>query len=401
MLIHENFLQFCKLNLKQQGKIWTAHIKFITTKEGDQLVVRPTTKQKSTYVKLLVSFLFVSILWLQIFQQMGNEELLTTLQSMLYATPTLSNVVLRMVYLKQNYFVANLFNMFLNYERNLKDENKYWPLNRSQKYLIQFVQLNVILGPLTIAIGYSLQRWLSPCNSALFGFNFIPECMESSRGLESSWTFVSLAQLTLQIIISAWLITDVVGEGVFLIMHMSYVQSCCFKQYTVCFRNNLKTKFDLQKLLRYRQLQILVRGYNWIQQGLVIFMPITVGPYIFVKGVYGLIYLGSSTEAISFPDILVFGTSFFGGFVIILLITGAYAGVHSESTATLKFIRQRVLFKLIGSPNAYQIKIIIKYVKSFSPLQVNVGATNYVEKFTPIVLLDFSVAQIVNLLLLG
>jgi len=395
MLLHENLLFGFKFHLKLQKCVGTTPINF------RQQIFETTSKRKTTWqwIKLSISFFFTGILWIQILENKSKEKLVTTLESMLYSSAISTFITFKLMYLKRSVNVKDLLNFILEFERRLitfdKDGKQYHHLGKFGKVLIQFVQFCGFMGTPLLVICYALQRWMIPCSSALFAFDFIPEC---TNGVLSKWGTWSLIQLTFQITFSLWLITDLLCGFVLQVVEMMYLHACCFKQYIKCLRSCIvPSKFQFSQLLRFRQLQVLLKLYNWIQQDVMIVVLIFMVQFVFVVSLYALIHLQSGQDGISVPQLLFFSCTLLDTFLAIVVCFGTFAGVHKEAKKTLAFMRETLLPNI---KEKHREKLADKYVRSFRVLKVNIGKVNFVEKFTPIVMLKICFEQIVNLLLI-
>ncbi|CAL8129379.1 unnamed protein product [Orchesella dallaii] len=388
------------IHLKLQHIFGTSPVNFIETNGKQVAVLSPTHKITWQWIKLLISSGFLAVLWLQIILSRGKEKLITTLESMLYSTGILAFVILKLIYLRRRYFVVELLNNVVGFEKSLKiggNQTQYFPPQAIAKVLIQFVQYCFIVATPVLMVTYGLQRWINPCTSALFLYNLIPECVYEKS---SPWVNSSLIQLAIQILVSLYLMVDMCGGFIFQVIEMMYLQSCCFKHYIKCLLISLlRCKFKVSHLLRFRQLQIILRRYNLIQQDVMIVALLNMVLLIFVVSLYALIYLGSGDEGISIPQLMFFSCSLLDTFLAIVVCFGAFAGVHKESLRTVAFMRETLLPSLKHN-QSHQRRLATRYVMSFRVLKVNIGEVNYVEKFTPIVMLNFCFGQIVNLLLL-
>ncbi|CAL8129138.1 unnamed protein product [Orchesella dallaii] len=405
MLIHENLLCGVKVHLQLHKYFGTWPVDLITRERKDVAVLSSINQIKWQWVKLFFASVFLAILWVQIFSSRNVENLITTLESMLYSCSLQTIIILKVTYLQRRHFAAELLNLILKYERCLKNagENKqYFYLERSSKALVRFIQFCATVATPVLVVSYALQRWRNPCNSAMFLFKILAEC--SAEINTSTWRISSLTQLALQILFSIWLIFDMCGGFMFQTVELIYLESCCFNHYIKSIRMSLfQVDFKISYFLQFRQLQTLLRLYNLIQQD-IMKVVICTTIFSFIVSLYALIYLGSGEEGISIPKLMFFSCLFLDCFLAIVACFGTFAGVHSESLRTVEFMKEKVLPRLMQSHNLCQRKqfivLISKYVKSFRVFKFDIGEVNYVEKFTPVAMLQFCFDQVANLLLI-
>ncbi|CAL8129234.1 unnamed protein product [Orchesella dallaii] len=405
MLIHENLIHGLKVHLKLHKYFGTWPVDLITRKGKDVAVLSPTNQLTWQWVKLFVASIFLVVLWVQIFSNRQGENLITTLESLLYSCAFQSTIINKVTYLKRRHFSVELLNLILEYERNLKkfgDNKQYFRLERSSKALVCFIQFCATVATPVLAVTYALIRWSNPCNSAMFLFKFLAECLPETGA--STWRISSLTQLALQILFSTWLVFDMVGGHVFQVVELYYLKSCCFNQYIKSIRMSLvQADFKMSYFLQFKQLQILLRLYNLIQQD-VMKVVVCVTIFSFTVSLYALIYLGLGEQGISIPQLMFLSCALLDTFLAIVACFGTFARVHSESSLTISFMKKNLLPRLMQNHNLRQRKhlivLISKYVNSFRVLKVYIGDINYVEKFTPVVMLRFCLDQVVALLLI-
>ncbi|CAL8133083.1 unnamed protein product [Orchesella dallaii] len=352
------------------------------------------------------------------------------------------------------------------------------PVAKLDKGIVNFGQLNGLIAAPILGISYAVQRWLNPCQSTTFAWKILVEC-SNERQLESKWMLKSLVYLTgisifslwvaihligafvfqatefllvpcyclvsyiknlrialencekynihrvlgryrqLQIlerffncinqdtgILSIWIAVHLIGTFSFQCAEVFYLPSYCIVSYLKIFRNalnNCEARKLEQGLRKYRQLQILERFLNRIHQDVITGAMLNMLIVSIIISAYSLIHLGSK---ISVPHLILFSCLLVDCIATIVLGFGAFALVHTESTITLEFLKNLLIPRLelkylccIGI-GKFDLKKIKKFVGSLYPLKVQIGNTNFVEKTTPITVLEFCIGQTVNLLLM-
>lgn len=250
-----------------------------------------------------------------------------------------------------------------------------------------------------------MRIWFNPCIPFSLGANLIDEC---STELQKIGIFQAQLSLTSTIIMGLVCVSDLIasinnsGSYMFYVVQLSYVQCCCVTQYLRGFRKQCKllshsTTSGLRAisiLQVYRQLQILDRYYNKIQQDVIIIL-FTFSGYLFVIGAFAIINNGS--EAITL-QLIVFVLVIVNGIAVLLVIFGAFAKLSMESDDTLKYLKRRFLSDYYSSKGSSS-KEIKRFVLSMAPLQVNFGSVNYIGQSTPILLVNFCIHLLQSLLL--
>jgi len=113
-----------------------------------------------------------------------------------------------------------------------------------------------------------------------------------------------------------------------------------------------------------------------------------------IVGIYSLISLGSQ---FSLPKSAFFIVSGVNGVVGLLFLTTALAQLFKASQNFRSDVRKRVLKKLLCSSER---RLVVQYFYSFLPLRSYIGSVNYVDELTPLIMFDFSINQIVSLLMI-
>lgn len=155
---------------------------------------------------------------------------------------------------------------------------------------------------------------------------------------------------------------------------------------------DFKNSEALNLLHVYSKLQVLVRFYNKIQQDALIVVFLVFSGYALVLSVFAILHNGYSLTTL---QLILFACIGIDGFLAIIVICGAFARLHTKSTDTLKYLQT----KFVCSTKKSGFKGVKMTLASFTPLQVNFGSVNYIEKMMPMTKLDFCILQLMNLLL--
>jgi len=264
--------------------------------------------------------------------------------------------------------------------------------------LVKFCILLAAYGIPSNALMYTMQRWFSPCDSATFGYFLFPECSASLGPNQVKWGIKSKAALLLNCIITFWCNVDAFGIYVFYLVSISFVMSHCLSMFIKLFgkkADEILHTGNRRWLHMYKELQLLNCYLNRIQQSVLLPLILYMCIVVFITAVFMLISRG---DQLAFPELFLFSVSCIQTFLLIFVYFGFLARVYSYSNRTLGFLRDNVVPRM-GKGGGLQ-KWGRKYVYSLHPLKISLGSVNFVDQLTPINLFNFSLSQIVSLLLL-
>ncbi|CAL8122142.1 unnamed protein product [Orchesella dallaii] len=278
------------------------------------------------------------------------------------------------------------------------------PATNLDKLIVNFKQLNGLIATPVLGISYAVQRWLNPCQSTTFAWTILVEC-SSERQSEAGWKLKSLVYLTGISLFSFGVALYLIGAFAFQGAEFLFVSCYCLISYI----KNLSTALDnngkdnIERVLgRYRQIQILEGFFNWIYQDVV--TPYTLNIFIMATIISTYVMISMGTQ-LSIPHVILFSCVLFNSLACIVLEFGAFGLVHVESTKLLRYIKEKLIPDLEtnckNSSERFKVKVVKKLVVSLCILKVRIGSVNFVEKTTPMAILDFCLGQIVNLLLMG
>jgi len=162
-----------------------------------------------------------------------------------------------------------------------------------EKLLAKFA-LVLSTGFYMISFPYALIKWLRPCNTATFAYKLIPECRNPGLS-QTDWATSSTLLLIMICIITVWLVTDNAGSFAIFIAEFSFTQAYCLRRYvqqiTLKIVENPSEANRVLPILR--QLQILSRCYNLIQQDKLIISSLLMTMVSVIFSFYTMIALGS------------------------------------------------------------------------------------------------------------
>lgn len=284
-------------------------------------------------------------------------------------------------------------------------------LSKTKNWIVRLPQIAGYITSVTLPVAYGLQRWLDNCSPATFAYFVLPNCDFPSKDNGSpNFSLDSIVRLTFICTWTVWLLLDNIGFFCFVVFELSLLPGFCFQFYMKFFRKSLTaslTQSNLHGILKvnqrpfsrksnyimYREIQVLSRYYNLIQQDKIIIGILDIVLIAFIICFYALISNGSN---VSIPHLFLFSSGLLNGFLGISVCFGTFGGVHGESLDTLAFLKSSIIPRVAP----VEQKMLTKYVASLQPIKIRVGSVNYVDNMTPIVLLHFCFSQIVNLVMM-
>ncbi|CAL8128996.1 unnamed protein product [Orchesella dallaii] len=391
MLVHDNIMKYVTEHLKQQEIIGTSPFTFSTDLKLNQNrsrgIIRIVHK-----VKLYLNFASIIILWLQLLHE-SNAPLMISLKSTLYAVGVTVACVTKWNVEKQSPAFVELSNLLLQFERRqITGQEGKTLLVKPEKRLIKLViSIGMVSAPVIVP-AYILEWWITPCTSATIGYFLFPECrLENLHHVR--WSLSSKISLFITCIVCIWVYLDSFGTYIFNCTTMSFSQCYALKSYTKFFMRKLCNSSDRKTLLIYRQLQLLNRYYNRIQQDVLVIAVLYITTAAFVIGNYALITLGRDAKV---HELFLFVSTSADTFMTNIVYFGVLAKVYTNSEDAIGSVKE----KLKGMKEERRKKWARKYLRSLAPLKVAVGSVNYVDQLTPFHLFNFYIDQTVNLLLM-
>jgi len=283
-------------------------------------------------------------------------------------------------------------------ENGQRRGNRQILLTGAGRWLLQFIFVFGMFGSPSVATGFTLQRWFSPCNVATLGYFLFPEC--SKDATDSNWGSTSILVLLVICSVLCLQLVDGLGLFVFHLTAISFVQAYSFSIYLKYFQTELTGSLSGPRLERhqalriYRELQILNRYYNKFQQNVFINVVLFLSLPAMIIGAYILIAFGSK---IKLHEVFMFSCFVVDGLVAVLVVFSVMASVNLGAVKGIQYLRSKIIPSILDKRARKSVEM---YLRSFQPLKVYIGEMNFVDKTTPFTLLCFCLAQIVNLLLL-
>ncbi|CAL8128339.1 unnamed protein product [Orchesella dallaii] len=215
-------------------------------------------------------------------------------------------------------------------------------LTPGEKKLIIFCIQNAYQGIPPTCLMYTMQRWFSPCDSATVGYIFIPEC-SNNLGKGVKWALSSKLGLGAVCIVSFWFNIDALGTYVFYLVSISFLWYYCIVLHLRLFQKNSVNIIKSGKkrsLLVFRELQLLNRYHNGIQQGALILAYMFLITNIFIIGNYVLITMGSD---IALTELVMFSLVCVQSFLYILVYFGIASRVYSDSKRVINGLKENIV----------------------------------------------------------
>ncbi len=178
----------------------------------------------------------------------------------------------------------------------------------------------------------------------------------------------------------------------------------CIKNYLVYHKNILKLldrtydnnftnsrcTFDLQKVLMFRNIQILLIHFNEFHAKYLVLVKIFGQALYITLGLYSFIRLSTVLPVVQF---LVHGIGILDSLIGVIFCYGMKAQVFSVSTALKTQDKNYIMRNLLRS------KWFQRFFRSCPQLKVKIGSVNYIDEFTPLSIISISLGQLVNFLL--
>lgn len=280
-------------------------------------------------------------------------------------------------------------------------------LSKTETQILYILQTSAITtAPLAIT-SFCIWIWYNPCLPFSLGKTLLVECSESYKIAGTFSPELSLNSKVLMLFICkvnfmVWINTC--GEYMFTLVQFSFVQCCCFTRFGRGFKmkcqNSVRSKqannLQLSSMLQmYNQIHIIVQYYNNIQQNLPIIFYLAFSIFAFVLSTFALVKNGTNTAPI---EINLFGSAAMDGCYALVVIFGTFGRLHMETSNIVKYLQIRFMSEN-KNIRGYNLKLNKRLMLSLTPVKVQFGSVNFIDRMTPIVALDFCFVQLANLLL--
>lgn len=394
MLLTENFWIFAHRHITIQKIFGSSPISIYKSDEPSKICMKTCNvgQLPSNYITLVAFVIYNAVLFVQMVFSVGAFPIGVTLESALYCAYGFVLFAMKWAWVRRRREVAELYNLFLQFEKkHFVDEPLFvGPRLRTLLTGVQWVSLgaNVCGVP-----AFLMQRYLTPCWPATFGNFLNPDCDHFTW---PSW-FNSIAAVSRFIClgISFRIYMDIIGAFQFQMINLCLLQCCCLIQYLQHFRNSLDN-FSIQEddFGLYHELQVLTRYFNLVEKNVV--LPSIVGMFaiLFTGSLYILVKFGTEAEV---PLLILSVIQLSDGILGIYLVLGTFAKLHENSTEVLAFMKNKLIPMLERRSDRMKVG---KVVKSFSVLKVRLGEVNFVDKVTPLTVIEFCCQQLVSMLLI-
>jgi len=362
MLLNENLVAFVKIHLKIQSLQGTCPF----TLSPDQLLIENSaSKIKSEYFKTVLSTLCVLVLWIQLILEKDNESLNIWMQSYVYIVSLSVFCFSKWVLLNERNMFVEFFNVTMQFERqNFTTEklSQYSPNSHSQRkteaWLMKFIFLcGIVLGGM-IGPPYIAMRWMWPCNSATFGFYAIAECKNPTES--QGWKGSSIWLLFFICLLMFWLFIDGIGSWSVACVAFSNVPAYCLHRYLKQIEILLEISNSPSKLeaciRMYKQVQILSRFYNLLQQDALVICHIFFLLNAIIICLFMLVSLGVK---ISLPELALFGTGAQDAVTGLVLYSTCMAKVYSDSKSVKLKLKEPTPLTLLNFCSGRIVELLL------------------------------------------
>lgn len=349
-------------------------------------------------------------LCLQLYANLNRVPSVVTFDSSMYCASHSVFFIIKYIIIQRHENLVEQFNCLISYEaRQIPSSNMNISiLGRMEKTLISSVQLCGISTGVVLSCAYSLMQLFVPCSPATFAYFLNPECTQLT-GIPELHAFLSSRPVPIVVYPFAaatftfWNTLDTLGMFAFVCMQLFFTQCYTLVYFIRLFRLEFLQKLNgsfcssnIEKQLRkYKELQLHTLFFNQMHQDCIIFSVMWNVMYGFIISVFALAEYGSQ---LTFPQVVVFGNIAFATFIAMVVVYGIFAKVNSNSLKALAFLEQRVIPSI--REHRKLRKWTKKYIASLPQLKIQLGTTNFVDGFTPLVMLQFCLGQLCNLRLM-
>lgn len=255
--------------------------------------------------------------------------------------------------------------------------------------LLKFLMLLAILTIPGCIISGTFMLLMPPCTSANFGYFLLSPCVNP----ELPWKVFPDCVLRIFVICFAIRVyLHIVSCFLLETVYFSSLHCFCLANYQRLFWRNFSVEFwnFARTIKMFKEIQLLTTVYNLIHGSI---LSVAVTFFVtcnFIVATYALVGLYSE---ISLPEFIFFGFMVFDCFLCMLICDGGYK-------ATVNNVAKDILAKVHATVAPTNKPVMRLYLRSWPTAKIKLGNTNFYDKETPLNLIEFSIAQVVSLLLL-
>ncbi|CAL8146487.1 unnamed protein product [Orchesella dallaii] len=266
-------------------------------------------------------------------------------------------------------------------------------------------RLSSSVGPQFMAISAVLLP-SSPMNFlAFFPGKSCIDLMLSVIGIQTITKLSGYLLMALQFLCN-WIIWVLIFKFGYLVFYHTGICALILSKYLLILKRKLgkPNGFGIlstinKAISNYQHIRILLIQFNRVHSNFLVFVLLTVITFMVLNGVR----LIASLATVSFTDRKLIGMNCFYASVVLqnvgitIALFGGFGAVHDLAGSCLRNMRNAAIYPR----HSCRGKILKRVVKSLPVLKVEFSATNFVEKITPFVYLEFSLLRIVDCLLLS
>ncbi len=256
--------------------------------------------------------------------------------------------------------------------------------------------------PISIIFALLVYLLFVPCDICNFGYMYFPTCSSETSYFENQFIFTLGAILRyVSPCLLAWVIEHTYSHRTLECCLFTSVHCYSLINYINLFfklhLSNCRNNFD-KSVKMFKEIQLLTFRYNRIHQGPLTLAVITLTAFVFIISFYSVIDM---SKDLSYPILFLYSGLLglvFNTVVIIIVNDGSFkTGVFMASKQVLDKVRNHAAGSLTLSKNK---RLQSRYIRSWSVLKIFTGSVNFYEEKTALILLDFNINQVVNLLML-
>ncbi len=265
--------------------------------------------------------------------------------------------------------------------------------------MLKIFQVCAIYSPVLMQC-VAIRFWLQPCVISAPGFVLLKECSQDHANLWNGYTVsgaVASVYWTCVCLLLTWSITILISNQFFVTYQFFFIMASCLRFYIKNLlahaQNGSKPFRSLDLIKIYRELELMTRLFNRINQNGFISNIIFLLGVSFVISLFAFITIKDAMPILQF---VIMASALVQTYICLLVGYGIFGGLYDDSSQTLKAFKSPN-FNL-GTRN--ERKVVTKLIYSLQPLKVMIGSVNFVDKLTPVTLIDFCIQQLVSILLL-
>ncbi|CAL8087603.1 unnamed protein product [Orchesella dallaii] len=293
------------------------------------------------------------------------------------------------VHMKKQKEIRNLYNAMQSFENEYIDyQNKKGPPFSSKLFL-----LYTVLVIIPVQAGRALIIYTFPCVLDVVASSQIPECKleENASGLAKMTSSHSFELTKMVVIIMNFTIYGGFYFGFIAeLVCFSHIPGVFINQQIQAANRYMKdkTKSPYKKVLFFRQLQLMLISHNWIHKSYAVVAALGQSVFLMTICLYCLVNLHASLLPV---HVSFFLSTAAQCFTTIIAVGGTLGDVYSNSGQLLEDIKAEIPLQ----KNTW----FRRSFKSWPVQKIRFGQVNFLDRLSPVTLVDFSINLTLNMVL--